>query len=348
MDYLDDDIWRRQVRNAIKTNDHRKLVQCVANVDMSQQPAFFLVQLANELFYEKHQEAAEEILRRTQLSHPADFWANQNLAVLLADKTPPQWDEAVRFFTTSVSLQKSAGALLNLGSTLIDAKRYKEAEATLKEAVALQPKYSHAYCFLAQAQIKLEKFEAARKNLETASTIRKDIHHWHYTYGMYYFEQDEFSKAMPFYAEAVKLRPNINRQIIKNSRLLFQREKIAEALSYMELANELNPSNPHTLYHYAVMNHNLENFVEAERLYRKIIQLDPHYAEAMCNLGHILSKRGEHASALTWLRKGHRMGSRKRGWRYPSGKWVTESEKKVREQNRASENSLELNSLQSE
>jgi tetratricopeptide (TPR) repeat protein len=56
--------------------------------------------------------------------------------------------------------------------------------------------------------------------------------------------------------------------------------------------------------------------------YRRAIQSDPSHAEAHCNLGHALQSQGQFAAALAALKRGHELGSKRPGWRYPSAAWV--------------------------
>ena len=66
---------------------------------------------------------------------------------------------------------------------------------------------------------------------------------------------------------------------------------------------------------------------EAEAEYRAALKLKPDYAEAHCNLGPLLRRAGRYAEALEEFRRGHELGSRQPGWRYPSAQWVREAER---------------------
>jgi Flp pilus assembly protein TadD len=56
--------------------------------------------------------------------------------------------------------------------------------------------------------------------------------------------------------------------------------------------------------------------------YRRVLRLDPNYAEAHCNLGHVLLRQGDFRPALAAFRAGDDLGSRRKGWNYPSPQWV--------------------------
>src|SRR5262249_26406962 len=52
----------------------------------------------------------------------------------------------------------------------------------------------------------------------------------------------------------------------------------------------------------------------------------PDYAEAHCNLGLVLKREGDYAGAVSVLRRGHELGSKRPNWRYPSTQWLAEAE----------------------
>jgi Tfp pilus assembly protein PilF/tRNA A-37 threonylcarbamoyl transferase component Bud32 len=69
---------------------------------------------------------------------------------------------------------------------------------------------------------------------------------------------------------------------------------------------------------------------EAIGHYEQALRLDPKSAEAHCNLGHALRQQGRFEDALASLRRGHELGSKQPGWRYPSAQWVSDAAGLVR------------------
>src|SRR5262249_54668178 len=63
---------------------------------------------------------------------------------------------------------------------------------------------------------------------------------------------------------------------------------------------------------------------EAAAAYRRAIELKPDLPEAHCNLGRALQRQGEFTKALAALQRGHELGSRRKGWPYPSARWAEE------------------------
>src|SRR5205823_4713268 len=59
--------------------------------------------------------------------------------------------------------------------------------------------------------------------------------------------------------------------------------------------------------------------------YREAIRLQPDHAEAHCNLGFALQTQGRFAESLAEFERGHELGSKQPGWRYPSTQWVEQA-----------------------
>jgi tetratricopeptide (TPR) repeat protein len=68
---------------------------------------------------------------------------------------------------------------------------------------------------------------------------------------------------------------------------------------------------------------------EAITAYRETIRVKPDHAEAHCNLAGIFRNQGRYAEALQSVTRGHELGSRKPGWRYPSAEWVATAKRQA-------------------
>jgi eukaryotic-like serine/threonine-protein kinase len=75
--------------------------------------------------------------------------------------------------------------------------------------------------------------------------------------------------------------------------------------------------------------YNLGNALSAQKdhpgaaaSYRRAVEIDPGHAEAHANLGHALLYQGDFRAALAAYRKADEIGSRRKGWPYPSGQWL--------------------------
>ncbi|MBY0233043.1 MAG: hypothetical protein K2W96_27490, partial [Gemmataceae bacterium] len=63
-----------------------------------------------------------------------------------------------------------------------------------------------------------------------------------------------------------------------------------------------------------------------ERALRRACELDEGHAEAFCNLGLLLARQGRLDEGARFLRQGHALGAKRKGWPYPSARWLDEAE----------------------
>jgi hypothetical protein len=68
---------------------------------------------------------------------------------------------------------------------------------------------------------------------------------------------------------------------------------------------------------------------EAEAAFRLAICLEPDRAEPYCNLGHALRFQARFAESLTAYQRGHELGSKQPGWKYPSERWAGEAQQLI-------------------
>jgi tetratricopeptide (TPR) repeat protein len=134
-------------------------------------------------------------------------------------------------------------------------------------------------------------------------------------------------EAIAEFREAVRLEPDRAAIRFTLGTLLFEHGQIEEAVAAYREAIRLDPSlsMAHTNLGLALAQRGKPQDAIAE--YREAIRLQPGDAEAHCNLGRSLQQRGEFPEALAELRRGHEIGSKRPGWRYPTAEWVRDCER---------------------
>jgi hypothetical protein len=70
--------------------------------------------------------------------------------------------------------------------------------------------------------------------------------------------------------------------------------------------------------------------IEATRMFRLAVRVNPSDAEAHCNLGLILEQQRQYAEGVKWLARGHELGMKRKVWRYQSARWLEELRDKAR------------------
>jgi tetratricopeptide (TPR) repeat protein len=103
--------------------------------------------------------------------------------------------------------------------------------------------------------------------------------------------------------------------------------RLDEALASAREAVRLARGRP--VAHYSLGNvlEALGRHEEAVAAFRETIRLDPGYAEGHCNLSNSLRALGRYSEALEELRIGHRLGSKRPDWPYPTAQWLAQVER---------------------
>lgn len=66
---------------------------------------------------------------------------------------------------------------------------------------------------------------------------------------------------------------------------------------------------------------------EAIKCFHEAIRLQAKNSLAWCNLGHALTQQGKFSEGLVAMRGGHELGSSEPDWPYPSARWVQDTER---------------------
>ena len=138
-------------------------------------------------------------------------------------------------------------------------------------------------------------------------------------------------RALAECSEAIRLKPDFAEAHNNLGNALSEQGKWAEAVAEYRVAIGLKPDFAAGYLGLGTALQREGKMAEAVPAYREAIRLDPGSAEAHCNLGLVLMMQGDPDGALTLLRRGHELGTRRPGWRNPSAQWVADAERKVME-----------------
>jgi Flp pilus assembly protein TadD len=311
-------------------------------------------------------EAAAEAEYRTSLRlRPGEASTHYNLAHLLtrlpgrgAD-AEAEWREAIRISPNNADSHTSLGIELehagrpaeaeaayreairldpsypeahyNLGVTLVHQPgRAAEAEAEFREALRHRPEYTEAHLNLGGLLAgRPGQAAEAEAQYREALRLRHDLSEAHANLGdLLAAQPGRAAEAETHCREAVRLRPDAGAHRTLGLLLTRLPGRDAEAVADLRESLRLEPTHARTHYNLAAtLARQPGREAEVEAGYRAAVRFDPEYGEARCNLGLILARQGRFAEALPELRRGHELGSRRPGWRYPSDRWVRMTER---------------------
>ena len=137
----DPDPWRGRLRKEWKRDE---LIEMATSPALEKQsPATLFLFVTAAMHQRANDEPMQTKLRQIQRLHTNDFWLNFALARYFENTEPPQWDEAVRYYSVTLGLRPDAAAAHNnVGVALHKQGRRSEAIAEYRRAIELQPEFT--------------------------------------------------------------------------------------------------------------------------------------------------------------------------------------------------------------
>jgi serine/threonine-protein kinase len=273
---------------------------------------------------------AEGLLRVAQAQRPADFWVNFTLGNILRKKE--RGEEAVGFYRAALAVRPDAAAVHNnLGTLMCDhLKDYKAAAACFRRAIALGLKDGRVHYNLGNALYGQRKLGEAVTEYRRAVKLVPKAAIVHSNLALALDDQGKLRDAIAEYHRAITLDPKHAIAQHNLGRLLNDQLKDHKAAAAcFRRAITLDPKDAEAHNGLGLALKGQGDVAGATAEFRKAIALGPELAEAHCNLGAALRHQGRLQESLDCYRRGHRLGVRRRDWRYPSAQWVKKAERLV-------------------
>ncbi len=340
----DPDQWRNRWRDAWERGDGKALGELLAIANVEEKSPITWVLLDISPFRQKKafHELAAPLLRRAWQRHPADFWINRNLAVLLMSATPPQLEEAIGYYRAAVAVHpQSPGVHVDLGIALHDKGRVDEAIAEYREALRLKKDYTEVHYSLGKALRDKGLLDEAILEYREAIGLKMDLAPAHNNLGLALAAKGRLDEAIAEYREALRLKKddalahnNLGIALGKTGRLdeaiaeyhealrlkkdyaeahvnlgvaLRAKGRLDEAIAEYYKAIRLKKDIPDGRYSLANALYAKGRLDEAITEYREALRLKKDYVEAHINLGNALSAKDRLDEAIGEYREAIRI-----------------------------------------
>src|SRR5262249_18770519 len=149
----------------------------------------------------------------------------------------------------------------------------------------------------------------------------------HNNLGFALYDKHDWDGAIACYKKALELDPKHANAHNNLGIALYDKHDWDGAIAFYKKALELDPKDASSHYALGTALYDKHDLHGALACYKKALELDPKHAEAQCNLGHVLRQQGRFVEAVASLRRGHELGSKRPGWRYPSARWLRDAER---------------------
>jgi serine/threonine-protein kinase len=255
---------------------------------------------------------------------PEHAMAHIHVGSILCD-VKHDYDGAIAHFHKAIAIDpKHAKFHYNLGNALRGKGQLGDAIEEYKRAIALDPMYAQPHYDLGHILSGKGQLDDAIKEYRAAIAIDPKFAAAHSNLGTALYAKKQFEEAIAEYRAAIDLNPK-DAGFRRNLGLALQNTgRFDEAIKEYRAAIAIDPK--FAEFHFGLGNslRDKGKLDEAIEEFRAAINLKTGYAEAYCNLGRVLQRRGDFTAALAALKQGHELGTRQKGWRYPSAQWVNE------------------------
>jgi tetratricopeptide (TPR) repeat protein len=228
--------------------------------------------------------------------HPNAGDAENNLGVVYSAQG--KTEEALQHYRKGVEFApKDANKRFNLGSLLIEAKRYDEAETQLREALRLDPNFARARAALEQVA------SLARENQATIDVPKLSSPEEYFKQGNALAEKTKYAEAAAYYEQALKLRPNYLDARINLGNALAVQGRLREAVTQFRETIKLRPENSDAHINLGNALSELGDLEASAESFKRGLSLKPNNVSALCALGYVLAKQNKGEEAIEQFSK---------------------------------------------
>jgi tetratricopeptide (TPR) repeat protein len=208
---------------------------------------------------------------------------------------------------------RSSSSYFLLGQLYLRQKEYEKAGNNYKKAIEIKPDYPNAYYGLFMLSARLEqqdkaaeymamfkKFKAedvgalkrVNETVNDLADMRKGATETYLLAGKMYQAGGDFQRAEEFLKKATTLDPNNILCLEKLASFYITRNRIADAITLYRRVSEIDPKDPICHLNIGILSTRLKQLENAEKAFRKVIEVAPEYSGGYRELAQLYLKAG--------------------------------------------------------
>ena len=195
------------------------------------------------------------------------------------------WQNGVTLFEHALRVTgMNSRAHYNLGISLTDLGKFKEAIYHFGYAIRIEPEYAGPYGYMGVALARQGKTDEAMVYYHEALRIKPNDESTHNNLGVAFANKGKFDEAIEHFKEALRIRPDY---VYANRNLggaLARLGKMEEAIGYYEKALKIDRDNAVTHNNLGLALANVGRDEEAIGHFQEALKINPYYDDAINNL----------------------------------------------------------------
>lgn len=196
-----------------------------------------------------------------------------------------------------------------LGDLLIEHQDISGSLPYLEKAIALNPKDPKARLNIAKMMLISKDYPKAFTEINTV--LRQDVYNpeAYFLKGMVYKDMGDTSKARSSFETALNVSPNYQEAAVQLG-MIYLNEGNPLGLEYLENAARMDTTDVLPLYALGMYYQQKEDWENAKVSYRRALQRNRTYVDALYNTGYVLLQQDSFETAITLLDQVLELGNR--------------------------------------
>lgn len=197
----------------------------------------------------------------------------------------------------------SANLRAELGAALLEGKLFDEAIAELNAALTIEPKNVEAIIGLARVYLGQKNIPAAGRTLELAVARGVDAAPVYALLAEVYELSNHIENAIPAMRLAIQRDPKSESYRFRYAMILVDAKTPAAAVIRLEEALKEFPRSARLWFALGVAHNAEQKAAEAAEAFTRAVEIDPHFAPALADLGAGLDEQGLYAEAINFYER---------------------------------------------
>ncbi len=184
-----------------------------------------------------------------------------------------------------------------IGIANLDQKRYREAIANFETAASLKPDYADLQCYLGATFFYLGELDRARTALEKSLALSPGYAKARYYYGLLLYALNDRKRAIEYLSDATKHEERKNAVDLSFALVHLREGNLEQAMTVLKDILDAGGESADVLYFLGECYLRTEKPADAERFFRRALEINPRFLRAKEKLAHILIGKGDYEEA---------------------------------------------------
>jgi len=242
---VDRDAFRTDIRLALHSEDLDAIRQLADREEAKSLPMSTMMLMAESLLTMQDPSRVVALLGPRQRSRPDEFWINYYLGKAWTKLDRPNWDEAIRCFSSAAAIRSDSPACqLNLGYAYWRNGNLGEAREAFRTAARLAPDNPAAHYHLGVVLTRLAQYDSGIDEFRTAIRLDPRNHINHMGLGAAFAEFGQFEAAADSFRAAISLAPDNYLAHYNLGEALRKLSDLGNAIRHLDESIRLKPNFP--------------------------------------------------------------------------------------------------------